>query len=97
MSTDLRTLTRHREIQEWVGRRHGMPAVARVRDEYGSMRHKLLLRFNRVRRPSDLLDDGASPVSWSAWLAELDRQQLALRVSADNRPTYEFIERAELN
>jgi hypothetical protein len=42
-------------------------------------------------------DQGASPVSWSAWLAELDRQQLALRVSEDGETDYEFVERKTLN
>jgi hypothetical protein len=38
-----------------------------------------------------------SPVSWTAWLAELDRQNLALRVTGEKQPSYEFIERRELN
>jgi hypothetical protein len=36
-----------------------------------------------------------TPVSWTAWLAELDRQHLALRVSQDEE--FEFVERKELN
>jgi hypothetical protein len=43
------------------------------------------------------VDQGASPVSWAAWLAELDRQQLALRVSEDGETEYEFVERKTLN
>jgi hypothetical protein len=37
-------------------------------------------------------DDGMSPCSWTAWLAELDRQQLALQVdmAADG---FELVER----
>jgi hypothetical protein len=34
------------------------------------------------------------PVSWTAWLAELDRRHLALRVSDRD---FEFVERRELN
>jgi hypothetical protein len=44
-----------------------------------------------------VVDQGASPVSWTAWLAELDRQQLALRVSDGNETEYELIERKSLN
>jgi len=36
-------------------------------------------------------------VSWAAWLAELDRQQLALRVSENGETEYEFVERKTLN
>ena len=43
------------------------------------------------------VDQGASPVSWTAWLAELDRQQLALRVSDGTETEYELIERKSLN
>jgi hypothetical protein len=43
------------------------------------------------------VDQGVMPVSWSAWLAELDRQQLALRVSEDGETEYELIERKSLN
>jgi hypothetical protein len=43
------------------------------------------------------VDQGATPVSWTAWLAELDRQQLALRVSPDSETDYEFVERKSLN
>ena len=43
------------------------------------------------------VDQGVSPISWSAWLAELDRQQLALRVSPDGDAGYELIERKTLN
>jgi hypothetical protein len=37
------------------------------------------------------------PVSWTAWLAELDRQQLALRVSENGETEYELVERRSLN
>jgi hypothetical protein len=33
-------------------------------------------------------------VSWTAWLAELDRQQLALRVVDED---FEFVDRKDLN
>ncbi len=43
------------------------------------------------------VDQGASPISWTAWLAELDRQQLALRVTEEGEIDYEFVERKSLN
>jgi len=93
------TLTRHRDIQNWVAGRQGLPAIRRVPDKFGTVRARLALNF-AGRRPAPFTtptqDDGISPVSWAAWLAELDRQHLALRVSQDDQ-NYEFIERKDLN
>jgi hypothetical protein len=36
-----------------------------------------------------------APCSWTAWLAELDRQNLALRIRDDDG--YEFVDRRQLN
>lgn len=92
------TLTSPRDIQKWVIARQGMPAISRVRDRMGSMRARLALSFGRSRRADQTtIDDGISPVSWNAWLAELDRQHLALRVSTSKSTDYEFIERKDLN
>lgn len=93
------TLTRHRDIQAWVADRQGMPAMVRAPNSFGQMRARLALKFNRSPRPDGMpgLDQGASPVSWAAWLAELDRQQLALRVSPDSETGYELVERKTLN
>ncbi|HEX4296720.1 MAG TPA: hypothetical protein VHZ56_01735 [Devosia sp.] len=73
--------------------------MAQAHDRSGAMRAKLALRFESMGRPSGMpaVDQGLSPVSWSAWLAELDRQQLALKVSADGDTDYELIERKTLN
>ena len=82
MSTN-QTLIRHRDIQNWVSDRHGIPAIARVRNRFGQERAQLRLSFGSpVRNKRDLTsqDDGISPCSWTAWLAEMDRQRLALRV-----------------
>jgi hypothetical protein len=68
-------LTRHRDIQNWVNDQRGTPAIARVRNTFGQERAQLKLRFARATEGK--LDEGMSPCSWSAWLAELDRQQLA--------------------
>lgn len=76
-----RTLTRHRDIQNWVTDRHGIPAIARVRNRFGEEHAQLKLSFERRRKQRmESQDDGMSPCSWTAWLAELDRQQLALKV-----------------
>ena len=97
--THAHTLTRHRDIQAWVAERRGLPAMVRAPNSFGEMHAQLALRFDRPARPVGMpaTDQGASPVSWSAWLAELDRQQLALRVSEDGETEYEFVERKTLN
>ena len=83
--TENHTLTRHRDIQNWVTDRRGIPAIARVRDNFGELHSQLRLRFahkEHAKSNPATVDDGISPCSWTAWLAELDRQQLALRISA---------------
>jgi hypothetical protein len=91
------TLTRHKDIQAWVVDRRGLPAVARVSDRSGEVRSRLTIQFGRptAANHTPSLDDGVSPVSWSAWLAELDRQQLALAVTSDTE--FELIARKDLN
>ena len=97
--THAHTLTRHRDIQAWVAERRGLPAMVRAPNSFGEWRSRLVLRFERPGRPAGMphTDQGASPISWSAWLAELDRQQLALRVSESGETDYEFVERKTLN
>jgi hypothetical protein len=95
--TQIHTLTRHRDIQNWVTDRKGIPAIARVRNRFGEERAQLKLSFQRPNKEQlQSQDDGMSPCSWTAWLAELDRQKLALRVDlgADD---FELIERREAN
>ena len=96
--THAHTLTRHRDIQAWVSDRKGMPAMVRAHNSFGEMRSRLALRFEAMGKPQGMpgVDQGVTPVSWTAWLAELDRQQLALRVSEDSED-YELIERKSLN
>lgn len=94
------TLTRHRDIQNWVAEHCGLPAICRMPNQYGQLRLKLALKFSKPRTASTLpftQDDGMSPVSWSAWLAELDRQHLALKVVDETQPAVEFVERKDLN
>jgi hypothetical protein len=97
---DTHTLTRHRDIQNWVATHKGTPAIVRERDSLGSLHARLALRFARARRTMTQtpdMDDGIMPCSWSAWLAELDRQQLALKVLDAEKPVFEFVERKTLN
>lgn len=96
--THAHTLTRHRDIQAWVSGRKGLPAMVQAHTNSGEMRSRLALRFAAMGKPQGMpmVDQGATPVSWTAWLAELDRQQLALRVSDDGED-YELIERKSLN
>lgn len=95
------TLTRHRDIQNWVSNHRGSPAIRRVPNEFGEIESKLALTFAAPKaRPEagmPRVDDGLSPVSWTAWLAELDRRQLALRVSDRQHPDFEFVERGAPN
>lgn len=95
--TEAHTLTRHRDIQNWVADRKGMPALIQAHDRLGELRSQLAIKFDGSDRPGGMpeVDQGVTPVSWTAWLAELDRQQLALRVSPDD--SYELIERKNLN
>ncbi|WP_055046881.1 hypothetical protein [Devosia sp. A16] len=91
------TLTEHRDIQNWVTARHGQPALRRIPDPSGQVRSRLALKFARPAAPTETprQDDGMSPCSWTAWLAELDRQHLALRVG--DKTAFEFVERRDLN
>ena len=86
-------LTKHRDIQNWVSDHQGIPAIAKVRDRMGAQRSKLAIRFANLETAPErkTVDDGLSPVAWSAWLAELDRQGLALKVG--QRTEFEFVER----
>ena len=96
--TSTNMLTRHRDIQNWVSDRKGVPAIRRVPDNSGSVRARLAIRFQKAQQSAPKtpsLDDGMMPVSWAAWLAELDRQGLALKVSKEEQ--FEFVERKELH
>lgn len=94
--SDDHTLTRHRDIRNWVTDRRGNPAIASVRNRFGEVHSQLKLRFDRIGRTKPdpgIEDDGVSPCSWTAWLAELDRQQLALKVNGHNTDAFELVER----
>jgi hypothetical protein len=95
------TLTRHRDIQDWVSENHGTPAIRREPNRFGEVRARLELIFRAPKaRPASgmpRVDDGVSPVSWNAWLAELDRRQLALKVTDAQPGEFELVPRRELN
>ena len=94
------TLTRHRDIRNWVAGHRGMPAIRRVSNRFGHVEARLDLMFSRAERPptgAPSVDGGVSPVSWSAWLAELDRRQLALRVTDRPDIAVEFVRRRDQN
>jgi len=95
-----KVLTRHQDIQAWVTSHRGMPAIRRVPDRLGAVRSRLTLRFahhQAAPKSTPTQDDGVSPVSWSAWLAELDRQNLALKIDASPPTQFELVNRGELN
>ncbi|KKB07722.1 hypothetical protein [Devosia chinhatensis] len=79
--TQAHMLVRHKDIRNWVSDRNGSPAIARIRNRFGEERSQLKLRF--ARQAASEGEEALSPCSWSAWLAELDRQQLALRIEPD--------------
>lgn len=87
------TLTRHRDIRNWVSERRGTPAIARIRNRFGEERAQLKLHFSRSDEGRH--DTGMSPCSWNAWLAELERQQLALRVEPSGG--FSLVSRATMN
>jgi hypothetical protein len=91
------TLIEHHDIQKWVTARRGQPALRRVPDTMGRIRSRLTIHFAGHAVPSEMpsQDDGMSPCSWTAWLAELDRQNLALRVG--EKTGFEFVDRREFN
>ena len=57
------TLTRHKDIQEWVVDRHGLPAVSRVANRFGEVKPRLTIHFGKMPTPvrSPTIDDGVSP------------------------------------
>lgn len=95
--TDRKILTGHRDIQNWVTDRNGVPAITRLRNRFGEDRAQLKLSFRHASKSgTPSLDDEMSPCSWTAWLAELDRQQLALSVEPD-ATQFDFVERGTRN
>lgn len=93
-----KTLTGHRDIRSWAEARHAQPALALGHSRNGELRRRLALRF-AMSAPSPATaapeSEGMAPCSWTAWLAELDRQNLALRVRDVDNDAVEFVARGE--
>lgn len=89
------TLVTHSDIQKWVEARRGQPAIRQLIDSLGQQHASLDLSFGHEQAPHEAptVDQGISPCSWAAWLAELDRQNLALRVEDSKAPSFEFVSR----
>ena len=90
-------LTDHHDIKKWVEARHGQPALRHVVGKTGAVEPRLAIRFDAPRDPLFVpgQDDGMSPCSWTAWMAELDRQHLALEVSGAAGTKVEFVARGK--
>lgn len=88
-------LTGHRDIRNWAEARSARPALALNLSRSGELRRKLALRFaERLQSPPIAPEsEGMTPCSWTAWLAELDRQNLALRVRDTDQVEVEFVTR----
>lgn len=97
-----RILTDHAEIRQWAEARNGSPMLMDVPSGTGS-RTLLQLTFGQHalnaqnNEGPDRAAGGYQLVNWDDWLAELERQQLALKVR-DDRPgsldnDFEFVSR----
>lgn len=96
-----RILTDHPEIRQWAEARNGSPMLMDVPSGTGS-RTLLQLTFgqhalNAQNEGPDRAVGGYQLVTWDDWLAELERQQLALKVN-DEQPgrldnEFEFVSR----
>jgi hypothetical protein len=93
-----RTLTGHHDIRRWAEARRAQPALALGHGRNGELRRRLALRFS-VAAPSPVdpspESEGLAPCSWTAWLAELDRQNLALKVRDIDTDVLEFVARGQ--
>lgn len=93
-----KTLTGHRDIRSWAEARHAQPALALAHGRNGELRRRLALRFAISTKAPAIPaaeSEGMTPCSWTAWLAELDRQNLALRVRDVDNDAVEFVTRGE--
>ena len=82
-----KTLISHGAIRQFVETRAGHPAVRAQRMSEGGLAPRLALRFSGQR------PEGLNPCSWTAWLAEFDRQRLALQVSPGAPDIVEIVPR----
>lgn len=96
-----RLLTKHQDIRRWAEARSGSPALSEV--PHGTHSHTVLrLVFDQRLMNSGENDNADRPnalelVGWDDWLAEFDKQKLALKVD-DEAPglldsDHEFVAR----
>jgi hypothetical protein len=83
-----RVLSKGDDIREWAEARGGSPMVADIPDPTGD-RMLLQISFGQhylnadTNEGPDRATGGFRLVSWDEWLAELDRQDLAIKVNDD--------------
>lgn len=73
MSTAKKT-TNHKEIQEWVEERGGVPAVIKGTEDDGSGEGVLRIHFPEKSDSNDSFDE----ISWEEFFKEFDNNKLAL-------------------
>ncbi|RUT29336.1 hypothetical protein EMQ25_14535 [Arsenicitalea aurantiaca] len=95
-------LTRHDEIRQWAEARGGNPLLMEMPDGTGGSRTLLQLTFGQHYLNADENEGPDRPggfdlVSWDDWLAALEANGLAMRVSDDpaggNEAEFEFVAR----
>lgn len=96
-----RVLTKAEDIRQWVEARGGYPILLEMPDGTGS-RTLLQLTFGQHLLNADENEGPDRPsgyelVSWADWMAELEAQGLALKVSDDpsggNEQEYQLVSR----
>jgi hypothetical protein len=97
-----KTLTKPADIRQWVEARAGAPMTMDMPDGSGETRTLLNITFGQHALNADENEGpdrlgGFELVAWDDWLAELDRQGLAIRVRDEAPGTldndFEFVAR----
>lgn len=97
-----KTLTQPEDVRQWVEARAGAPMSMDVPDGSGDSRTLLNITFGQHALNADANEGpdrvtGFALSAWDEWLAELDRQGLAIRVHDETPGTldndFEFVAR----
>jgi hypothetical protein len=97
-----KTLTKPADIRQWVEARAGAPMTMDMPDGNGETRTLLNITFGQHALNADENEGpdrigGFELAAWEDWLAELDRQGLAIRVRDEQPGTldneFEFVTR----